>query len=83
VTDEQLRAELEAAMLPAGPIYDTALAVDELVRVTKRAAADELDRAIRENRTTVAKLGPMERLTCFLVKAEDLVCRAAELRSRP
>jgi len=50
-------------------------------RLCAEAAADALEAAIREDRTTVAKLSPVESLTCFLVKAEDLVARAAALRA--
>lgn len=52
-----------------------------LDRVAADAAAEALMTAFREDRTTVAHLGPVERLSCFLVKAEDLVARAAELRA--
>lgn len=47
-----------------------------LATIRAESAAEALGAAIREDRTTVAKLSPVERLTCFLVKAEDLVIRA-------
>lgn len=51
-------------------------------RYADQRAADALDRANHEDGTTVAKLSPIERLTCRLVKCEDLVIRAATLRAQ-
>jgi hypothetical protein len=70
-----------------GPVLDALMpiiATEVEARVQAAAgqrAAEELYAAVREDRTTVAKLGPVERLTCFLVKAEDLFARAAALAS--
>jgi hypothetical protein len=44
-------------------------------------AAEELHRAYIEDGTTVAKLSPVERLTCRIVKVEDLLPRIAALAS--
>ena len=60
--------------------------VDAMLPIVERreaeAAARALEAAYVEDRTTVAKLSPIERLTCFLVKSEDLVTRAADLRAQ-
>ena len=50
-------------------------------RIADERAAEALEQAMREDRTTVEKLHPVERLTCFLVKGEDLLARAASLRA--
>ncbi len=50
-------------------------------RIADERAAEALEQAMREDRTTVEKLHPVERLTCFLVKGEDLLTRAASLRA--
>lgn len=50
-------------------------------RIANERAAEALEQAMREDRTTVSKLSPVEQLTCFLVKGEDLLARAASLRA--
>lgn len=52
-----------------------------IARFEREAAAKALEQAILIDRTTVAKLSPVERLTCYLVRVEDLVTRAADLRA--
>jgi len=75
----ELRSPDPRVLMTDGELTDALLPV--AARLRAEAAAEALDAAFREDKTTVAKLGPVERLTCYLVKAEDLVARAAALRA--
>ena len=79
---EQLATALADCLVTGCNVVERLNHLEPVVeRLCAEAAAEALETALREDRTTVAKLSKIEQLTCLLVKGEDLVTRAAALRA--
>jgi len=76
-----MRAAITAALAEV-PELDAEFVADRILPTVRGIADQRAAQALRaaaDDRTTVSKLTPVESLTCFVVKLEDLFHRAAAL----